>query len=212
MSFPPALLSFLSDLAANNDRAWFQAQKDRHERDVRAPLLAFSAALAPRMAAVDPDAKVDGKSVFRIHRDTRFSADKSPYKTNAGLHFASGEHGVHRPGYYLHLQPGGCFFGAGLWHPEAPALAAIRAAIDTRRARWQEVRAAVPPLGGDTLVRVPRGYAADHPLADDLRRKDFVVSVAYADADVVDAAFLDRFVADCARVRPLVAFLAEAVG
>lgn len=210
MVFSAALLDFLADLAAHNDRDWFRSQKARYERDVKAPLHAFAAALGPRLAAVDPDARVDARSVFRIHRDTRFSADKSPYKTNAGLHFASGEHGVHRPGYYLHLQPGASFFGAGLWHPEAPALAKIRATLDTHRARWIEVRDAVPPLGGDALVRVPRGYAADHPLAEDLRRKDFVVTLTYADAEIVGAGFLDRFVADCARARPLVAFLAEA--
>ncbi|MFZ5480919.1 MAG: DUF2461 domain-containing protein [Myxococcota bacterium] len=210
--FRPETFAFLRELAAHNDRDWFGANKARYERYVKGVFAAFVVALAPRLAAVDPDARCDAKSLFRIHRDTRFSADKSPYKTHAGAHFPCGERGVHRPGWYLHVQPGQCFLGAGLWHPEPPTLARIRAAIHAQQPRWAEVKAAIPPMTGESLTRVPRGYDKDHPFADDLRRKDHTTGVTYDEAALCDPGFLDRFVGDCGRVRPLVRFLGDAVG
>jgi uncharacterized protein (TIGR02453 family) len=215
--FPPALFTFLRELAENNERDWFNANKSRFENDVKAPLHAFVRTLAPRLAAIDPLASCDDKSVFRIYRDTRFSNDKRPYKTNAGLHFPRrsphpSERGPSAPGYYLHLAADECFFGAGLWMPDGPALAGIRAAIDTHRARWIEVRDAAGELRGESLVRVPKGFAADHPLATDLKRKSFTVGGPFSEAEACAEGFLDWFVAGCARTAPFVGFLAEAAG
>jgi uncharacterized protein (TIGR02453 family) len=211
-SFSPALFSFLAELAAHNEREWFTTHKARFEADVKAPLLAFVDALAPRLAEIDPDARCDAKSVFRIYRDTRFSADKRPYKTHAAAHFprATAEKGPSSPGYYLHLEPGGSFLGAGLWMPDGPALTRIRNAIDTRRATWVAVRDAAGPLGGESLTRVPRGFPADHPLADDLKHKSFTTGIAFTEAEVCAPDFVDRFAAACARVAPFVGFLADA--
>ncbi len=214
----PEGLAFLRELAQNNTREWFTAQKNRFEHDLREPLLAFVEALAPRIGAIDPSVACDAKSVFRIYRDTRFAKDKSPYKTNLGAHFTPRQPGkgrdetVHLPGYYLHIEPGGCFFGAGTWRPDGPSLARIRGAMEAQPAAWTRARDAAAPLGGEQLQRVPKGYAADHPLADDLRRKDFVAMRQYEETMLCREDFLDDFVADCARVLPMVQFLARAVG
>ena len=121
--FTPVLFEFLSDLSENNNREWFQANKDRYERDVRDRLVQFVADFDSRLTEISPhmvaDPRPSGGSVFRIYRDVRFSKDKSPYKTNAAIHFRH-EVGrkVHGPGFYLHLQPGSVFTGAGIWRPD----------------------------------------------------------------------------------------------
>ena len=102
------------------------------------------------------DPRPSGGSLFRIYRDTRFSKDKSPYKTHAGMYFpVRGGKDVHTPGFYLHLEPGACFAAAGLWHPDAAALAKVREAIVARPARngrsrapdfrWRETGCAARP-------------------------------------------------------------------
>ena len=122
--FTPALFEFLSELADNNNREWFQDNKARYERDVRDALVHFVADFGDRLHEISPhmvaDPRLSGGSIFRIYRDVRFSKDKSPYKTNAGMHFRH-EVGreVHGPGLYLHLQPGMVFAGAGIWRPNS---------------------------------------------------------------------------------------------
>ncbi|MDP2306127.1 MAG: DUF2461 domain-containing protein [Pseudomonadota bacterium] len=213
-SFSPALFEFLTELAAHNDREWFTANKGRFERDVKAPLHAFVAALAPRLALVDPEAVCTDKSVFRIYRDTRFGANKAPYKTHAGLQFPRGaDKGPSATGYYLHLDPAGSFFTGGLWQPEPAVAAKIRAAIDTHAPSWVAIRDALGGLdAGESLVRTPKGFAADHPLADDLRRKGFTASTRLTEAEVCGDDFVERVARACQRLQPLVGFLGEAVG
>src|SRR5918996_3776624 len=140
-SFGPELFRFLRDLEANNDRTWFNANKDRYEREVRDPALDFVEDFAPRLAEISQhfvaDPRPSGGSLFRIHRDTRFSKDKSPYKTHVGIHFRHERaKDVHAPGFYLHLEPRSVFVGAGIWHPNSPTLAKIRAAIADDAEAW----------------------------------------------------------------------------
>lgn len=117
--FTPALFEFLSEFADNNNREWFQDNKTRYERDVRDALIQFVADFGKRLQEISPhmvaDPRLSGGSVFRIYRDVRFSKDKSPYKTNAGVHFRH-EVGrdVHGPGLYLNLQPDQVFAGVGI--------------------------------------------------------------------------------------------------
>ncbi|MDP2311561.1 MAG: DUF2461 domain-containing protein [Pseudomonadota bacterium] len=212
MPFSPALFTFLTDLAAHNDRDWFTANKGRYETDVKAPLLAFVRALAPRLAEIDPAAICDDKSVFRIYRDTRFSTNKAPYKTHASAQFPRGrEKGPAATGYYLHLEPGGSFLVGGLWQPDPTVAGRIRAAIDTHAPTWIAVRDGLGGLdAGASLVRIPRGYAADHPLAEDLRRKSFTAATLFTDAQVCADDFVDRVADGCRRVLPLVSFLDRA--
>ena len=165
--FTPALFEFLSELSMNNNREWFQANKDRYERDVRDRLVQFVADFDERLTAISPhmvaDPRPSGGSVFRIYRDVRFSKDKSPYKTNAGIHFRH-EVGrkVHGPGFYLHLQPGMVFAGAGMWRPDSDTLRKVRGAIVANPAKWEgivndERFQSVYTLEGDSLKRPPRG-------------------------------------------------------
>ena len=157
-SFGPELFAFLVELRANNDRDWFAANKARYEADVLEPALAFIEDFGFRLQGISPHFRADprrsGGSLFRIHRDTRFSKDKSPYKTNTGMYFRH-ERGkdAHAPGYYLHLAPGEVFGGGGIWHPDAPALAAIREAIVRDPDGWRRGQAARP------AARAGRGHA-----------------------------------------------------
>lgn len=219
--FPAATFSFLDELAANNDRDWFNANKTRYEHDVREVALAFIRTMAPALQKISKhfvadDRKVGG-SLMRVHRDTRFAKDKTPYKTNIGIQFRH-EAGkdVHAPGFYLHIEPQECFLGVGLWHPEPTALAQIRARIVDKTAAWRKAstdakfRKHFEP-SGDSLKRVPRGFDAEHPCVDDLRRKDHI-----AVAKITPAALSSRKAAATVAERfgdakPYIKFLAQAL-
>src|SRR5262245_52215352 len=182
--FGPALFGFLRELKLHNERAWFQQNRERYEREVRGPLLGFvrdfAAPLARITAQLVADPRPVGGSLFRIHRDTRFSKDKTPYKTQAAAQSRHRERrDVHAPCFRLHLEPGRVFGGAGIWHPDPAALARIRRALAGRGADWKKAvggRAFMRgcTLEGDFLSRPPRGFAPDHPLIEDIKRKDFI--------------------------------------
>ena len=197
--FTAETFTFLEDLAAHNDRDWFQAHKARYEAHVREPALALIRALAEPAAALSPHLvasdRKQGGSLMRVFRDTRFSRDKRPYKTNIGIqlrHDAGKD--VHAPGLYLHVTAPGagddCFVGAGTWGPDGRALAKIRQAIDERGDAWLKVRddarfAAVWSLTGRSLKRAPRGYPMDHSLIEDLRRKDHIATAPLDRAELL---------------------------
>ncbi|MEM1181622.1 MAG: DUF2461 domain-containing protein [Acidobacteriota bacterium] len=214
-SFSPALFDFIRDLSANNDRDWFNANKKRYERDLKDPALRFISDVGPGLRAISPHIqaipKAVGGSLFRIYRDVRFSKDKRPYKTHVGIHFrhSSGKD-AHAPGFYLHLEPGRVFIGAGIWHPENKVLKQIRTAIAEEPAPWLEAKAALDPtfhLAGDSLKTSPRGFDADHPQIEDLRRKDFMAMTELAEGAAFEADFRDAFLGHCRGVAPLAAYL-----
>ncbi len=218
----PELFDFFSELKINNNREWFQANKERYERYVREPLLQFVEDFGVRLAEISPyyvaDARRSGGSLFRINRDIRFSADKSPYKTAAGIQFRheSGKD-VHAPGFYLHLEPGGVFAGMGLWQPDSRTLGLIRDGLVQNSARWLEIVSAETfkatfTLGGESLQRPPKGYDPTHPLIQDIKRKDFIASVPFTEADACAPDFIDRFSDVCRIGAPFVGFLTVAVG
>jgi uncharacterized protein (TIGR02453 family) len=214
------LFQFFVDLEVNNDRDWFKSNQGRFESSVREPLLAFIRELEEPLAAISPSmlaiAKKTGGSLFRIHRDTRFSKDKSPYKTSAGVQFRH-EAGkdAHAPCYYLHLAPGEVFVGAGIWHPDGPALEAIRTRIVDQPRKWIAARDGVFGEGwlleGDALKRPPRGFDADHPLVADLKRKDFIAVKRLKEDDVLHPGFVDRYTEFCREPVPLMKFLTGAL-
>ena len=213
--FSPELFRFLRELAENNSRDWFQANRDRYETTLREPCLRFISDLGPLLRKVSrrvvADPRPSGGSLFRIYRDTRFSKDRSPYKTHAGMYFpVRGGKDVHTPGFYLHLEPGACFAAAGLWHPDSAALAQVREAIATRPAEWKKARVGLS-LEAERLRRPPRGYDEDHPFIEDLKRKDFVSSVRLTDREVASPRFLSGFVAECRKMSPLPRFLSAAL-
>ena len=217
--FSPDLFRFLRELAKNNNREWFQSNKARYEETVLGPSVRFVETVGPQLAQRNPhvafDAKPYGGSVSRIYRDTRFSKDKSPYRTSVGIHLGHDRMGSgdeHLPGFYLHLGPGESMVASGVWHPAPPALTKIRDAIVGDPSGWEKVRKTAAPEGGESYARVPKGYDGDHKYADDLRRKDFFSSVEFPDADVTSGEFPKKFLAATARLDPLNRFLADALG
>ena len=156
--------------------------------------------------------------MFRIYRDTRFSRDKRPYKTIAAAQFRH-EQGkdVHAPGFYLHLEKGNLFAGVGLWHPASDTLRAVRDTIVDKPADWKRAVNAKAfrerfEVGGESLQRPPRGYDPEHPLIDDLKRKDFVAMATFDDGEVLEADFLERFGSVARSAKPFMRFLTRAVG
>jgi uncharacterized protein (TIGR02453 family) len=215
-SFSPELFAFLRELRANNDREWFKANKARYEEAVQEPALQFIADFAPRLRKISPHFRADprtvGGSLFRIYRDTRFSRDKSPYKTHTGIQFRHElARDVHAPGFYLHLGPDEVFVAAGIWHPDGQSLGKIRDAIVADPKRWQRVTRRDFRLGGDSLKRAPAGYDSEHPLIDDLKRKDFIAVVPLSEKRATSRGFVDEFAATCRSAAPFVRFLCEAV-
>jgi uncharacterized protein (TIGR02453 family) len=219
--FTPALFGFLRDLERNNDRDWFAANKARYVAEVRDPMLDFIAGFAPHLESISTryvaDPRANGGSLFRIHRDVRFAKDKRPYKTNAGAHFRhEAARDAHAPGFYLHLEPGGVFAASGVWHPDGPALAKIRDAIAGDAGAWRRVTSgkalgARGELAGESLKRPPRGYDTDHPLIDDLKRKDFFALARYSEEESCAPGFMDEFAQTCRTFSPLTRFLTRAL-
>jgi uncharacterized protein (TIGR02453 family) len=216
--FGPELFDFLRELRRNNDRNWFFTNKTRYESTVRGPMLRFIADFAPHLRAISrhftADPRPVGGSMFRIYRDTRFSKDKSPYKTAAAAHFPHRDAGkdVHVPGFYLHLEPGDCFGGGGLWHPDGAALEKVRTRIVSRPKGWQAILDRTISISGDTLKRPPLGYDPHHPFIEDLKRKDFYTMTEVSEQDVCAPDFMDRYTEACRAAAPLVQFLVKAVG
>ena len=215
--FTPALFSFLRELRENNERPWFEANKARYEADVKAPLVAFLDAFRPRLFDISPHFVVGAP--FRIHRDIRFSKDKSPYKTHAAAHarHESATHDVHAPGFYVHIEPGSVFVGAGMWEPDNRTLAKVRDALVADPAAWKKLVSAKRfrercALEGESLQRVPSGYDRQHPLADELRRKSFIAVVRLDERAACSPAFLDEVTAAFEVTAPLARVLTAAVG
>ncbi len=216
--FGPEFFRFLRELAKNNDRDWFSENKARYLEQVQAPSLAFVRAVGPELGALSrrlvADARPSGGSIMRVYRDVRFSKDKSPYRTTVGIHFMherSPTTDEHLPGFFLHLAPDDSWVYAGVWQPETAPLDLIRRSIVHRAAEWKKVRASVPEIEGESLKRPPAGFAADHPLIEDLKRKGFTTGTPFKDAAVIGPGFPDRFVTACRSLDPLNRFLAKAI-
>ena len=217
--FTPDFFRFLKELAKNNNREWFTANKGRYETSVRDPSLAFVRVAGPKLGRLShhlvADPRPVGGSVMRIYRDIRFSKDKSPYRTTVGIHFPHepvGSEEEHLPGFFLHLAPADSWVYAGMWMPEPKRLLQIRRALVDRSAEWKKVKAAVPPIEGESLKRPPPGYAPDHPLIEDLKRKGFTAGLSIPDSVVTGPDFPDRFVSLCQSLNPLNRFLSQAIG
>lgn len=215
--FDRELFKFLRELAANNERPWFNANKARYERHVKEPSLAFVEDMALRLPAVAPQLVADKRSLFRIYRDTRFSKDKTPYKTHVGIYLRHADAAqADTAGLYLHLAPREVFMGAGMWHPGSPALKRLRTAIVQRPGAWHAAVAGVAPdwelNDGDKLKRAPAGFAADHPEIEDLKRRSFAIVSRLKQGDATGRGFLDEFERRAAAARPFMAFMSNAVG
>jgi len=215
--FGPDVFRFLRELERNNNREWFQRNKERFETEVKAPALRFIEAMGPRLARLSPHVVADprpvGGSLYRIYRDIRFSKDKSPYKTWVGIHFAHERETseVNLPGFAFVIYPGECGVSSGIWHPSPPSLKRIRDAIVASPGAWASVLGKGVKILGESYVRVPAGYDPNHRYADDLRRKDFYARRPLSDRAIVSASLGTEFEAACRELNPLNQFLARAL-
>ena len=228
MSFSPATLRYLRGLAAHNTKPWFEAHRDEYEAYVKAPMRALIEEMDVRLARFAPEIVGDPKrSMFRIYRDIRFSADKSPYKTHASCWFyhRDGSRAVGREaegggaGFYFQIAPGDSFSGGGMWMPPKDALAKIREAIAENPKGFEKI-AGDPKLkrrcGGlddeAQLKRVPRGYAPEHAAARWLRFQSFVSGRRLTDTQAVGRKLVQLLVADFTVLLPLVRWINGVLG
>lgn len=219
--FPKQTRQFLRELSENNQREWFAENRDRYQAYFLEPALSFIRAMQKPLEKTAPllkaDAKKSGGSLMRIYKDTRFSTDKTPYKTNIGIHFRhSAGKDVHAPGVYVHIDPKQCFLGIGIWMPPSAELKRIRQHLVENPAQWKRVTNKARfkqsfELHEDRLKTAPRGFDKNHPLIDDLRRKSFI-GTAPLNAKLVESREL---VPEATRLiklgRPLMEFLGEAL-
>jgi uncharacterized protein (TIGR02453 family) len=222
--FKPAMFEFLKELEANNEKAWWDKNKERYHALIRDPAMVFISDFASRLERFSPhfvaDPRTVGGSLMRPYRDMRFSKDQTPYKTNVGIQFRheSGKD-VHAPGIYVHIEPGSNFAGVGLWSPETRIAHAIRRRINDDPDSWHKAAHARSfterwslSHGDESLKRLPKQYDADHPYADDMRLKSFIASRSLSQKAITSSGFADDVAADLETTRPLAAFLCEAVG
>lgn len=228
MGFDKQSLQFLRSLKRHNNRDWFEAHREEYESHLREPMRELITALDAHFARFAPEIVGDPRrSMFRIHRDIRFSKDKSPYKTNAGSWFfhAEAQRSVGRDseggsaGFYFHFKPGASFAAAGLWMPPPGQLARIREELGHNLRSFERVvthPATVRRFGtldtSENLVRMPRGYAEDHPAARWLRHRSFTLSRPLTDAQVTHVRLPATLAADFERLTPLVRWLNLALG
>ncbi|MDQ3057146.1 MAG: DUF2461 domain-containing protein [Pseudomonadota bacterium] len=220
--FSEKTFKFLRALARNNNRAWFHAHKADYEAHVRGPFQSLLTDLQPDLASVSEhyraEPKTVGGSLFRIQRDTRFANDKAPYKAwqGARLFHARGRQ-VEAPSFYLHLQPGNCFIGAGLWHPQPATLRGIRRFIFDNPGGWKAAAHHVPfrkrfDLDDDEmLVRPPRDFPPEFSYIEDLKRKNFVAFRSIDDAVMLGPKFRQTIAKDLAGLAPFVDYLCAAL-
>jgi uncharacterized protein (TIGR02453 family) len=219
--FSKDLFDFFEELKKNNNRTWFNDNKKRYIESVVNPISEFIVCIAPRLKKISrhytADPRHHGGSMFRIYRDTRFSKDKTPYKTHAGVQFRhkAGKN-AHAPGFYVHLATDGLFFGGGVWAPPSPQLNQIRDYIADNVRAWARIANAkkvrdVGGIKGDSLKRPPRGFDAEHIHIEDLKRKSFyVMSEAKASA-ALKPEFIDDVNEAFRRAVPLNRFITGAL-
>lgn len=220
--FTDKTFKFLRALGRHNNREWFQAHRTDYETHLRGPFLQLLADLQPALKEISPhyraDPKGNGGSLFRIHRDTRFANDKAPYKTWQGARlFHDRRKQVPAPSFYFHLEPGECFVGAGLWHPEPETQRRIRQFVFDNPGGWKAA-AHAPAFqrrydleSEEMLVRPPRGFPADFEYIDDLRHKNFVALRSLDDGVVLGPKLRQTLEKDLAGLSPFVDYLCAAL-
>lgn len=218
--FPEEGIKLLQRLKRNNTRIWFQAHKSAYEEYVRFPMQCLIAGLRRELGEEIPEIDFNPKgSIFRIYRDTRFSRDKTPYKTNiaASFRLRGGGGPIENPGLYVGIEPGEVFIGGGLYMPSGDQLKKIRKAIvDDAEAflaivRSRQFRGALGGIQGDVLQRAPLGYDPDHPLIEHLKHKQFYVGVESGHEPALKPAFQGTVVRVFRQCMPFIRWLSAAV-
>ncbi len=223
--FTPEVFDFLTELAANNEKPWWEENKQRYVDVIREPAKEFIADFEPRLHKLSPyfvaDTRTNGGSLMRPHRDTRFAKDKTPYKTNVGIQFRH-EAGkdVHAPGFYIHFEPGRSFAGVGMWHPETAVAYRVRQHIYDHPEQWKKATRSDPflddwdldPDEDEMLKRVPKDFDADFAFADDLRMKSFIAGARLDEKTVTSRDFDEQIYDRFATANDFNGFLTAAVG
>ena len=197
--FPPETLQFLKTLKRNNDREWFPKNKARYESAFLAPSPAFIEAMQKPLEKI------------------RFAKDKTPYKTNIGIQFRhEAGSSVHAPGFYLHVEPGNMFLGAGIWRPDRQPLLQIRRAVSESPSDWKRARDAKSfrstfELSGDSLKRPPAGFEKEDLMIEDLKRKDFIGVCNFEDDEISDPKFLQEVARKFRGASPFMRFLCSSL-
>lgn len=203
-------LDFLRELNIHNDRQWFEENRDAYEV-ARQNIMSFTRALND---ALDVHDQIEKRKLFRIHRDLRFSRDKTPYKPHFAVSFS--RKGAHRRGgYYLRIRPGESFIACGFWAPEKDDLFRIRKELEQDAGDFREVIAAPTfkdswgELQGDSVKTAPKGFDREHPDIDLIRKKQFVFSHHFTDREVLAPDFLDRIDSCYREIRPFFDLMTE---
>ena len=212
-------------MSQNNNKIWWDRNKERYIEVVREPALDFIQGFGPRLTRISPhftaDARTIGGSLMRPYRDTRFSKDKTPYKTNVGIQFRhDAGKDIHAPGFYVHLEPDACFAGVGMWHPETAVARRIRQAINDDPSGWKHATKgkaftntwSIDQGEDETLKKVPREFDQDHPYAGDLRMKSFVAGTRVSDQLAASEGFDTRLIAMFSKTADFTAFICKAIG
>lgn len=218
--FPKEGIAFLRRLKKNNNREWFAQHKGEYEDLVKAPMQSLVASLRPHFERFAPEYELNPRTaIFRIYRDTRFSNDKTPYKTHVAAHFVlrGAPKGFLGSGYYMEVEPGGAYVGGGIYMPESDQLKKIRKAIDRRANEFLAIvhaptfKKRFGKLEGNTLQRMPKGFDDDHPMREWLKLKQFFAGSSMPVANATRASFVKETASVCETLTPLVRFLNEAL-
>lgn len=218
--FPREGIDFMKRLKRNNNRPWFEKHKQEYETLVKLPMQSLIVALQPHFERFAPEFDINPKrSLFRVYRDVRFSKDKTPYKTHAAAHFVlrGKPKGVEGSGYYLHIEPGEVYIGAGIYMPDSDQLKEIRRAIADQSERFLSIlhhprfKRRFRNIQGEKLQRVPQGYQPDHPMAEWLKQKQFFVWVEWPESKCLKTRFVFEVADIYEAATPLARFLNEAV-
>jgi uncharacterized protein (TIGR02453 family) len=183
--FPPEAIQFFKGLCRNNTREWFQPRKERYEKHVKEPMVNLVTLLNSELARIAPEYVTDPKkAIFRIYRDTRFSADKTPYKDHIAAHFTPRRQEKDGAGsFYFSLSHKGIDIAGGIWHPSPQAMLAVRGHIAQTHEEFRHIlsdknlRKLMGELAGDELTRVPKGFDSGHPAVDLIKKKDWILFV-----------------------------------
>ena len=217
MNFPAETLRFLRALKRNNRREWFNAHRDDYEAHVRQPMFAIIERLAADFRQFAPELVANPKqAMYRIHRDTRFSENKAPYKTHVAAVFPWRGLPKHEgAGLYFHVSPDEVWVGGGMYAPQTPQLQAVREHIAANLRRLRAIvespafRRTVGELDGERLQRVPRGFSKDHEAAEYLKFRQFLAGCEFPAGFATSPKFYGGVLSVFRRVAPFTRFLNE---
>jgi uncharacterized protein (TIGR02453 family) len=217
--FPKEGLTFLKQLKKNNTREWFAQHKSEFENFVKLPMQCFISELKTPMSKLAPEMEINPKkNIFRIYRDTRFSKDKTPYKTHVAAVFHLKGHWEDSAGYYVHVEPGQIYVGGGIYMPDADQLKKIRAAIANRPKEFLAVvesakfKKVFGKIEGEKLQRAPLGYAPDHPMIEWLKHKQLYTGVEWDEKECLTSMFVEKVMGVYKELYPFIRFLNSSLG